>query len=197
MHVDLTKKIKSSFFSVEKDTEEIVRKLFIENLKDHPAHVEALKRLLIINTEDCLDMNNQKYRELVNKMTIKDLFDKGYIRRKKKIKFPEHEEVKSYLIIDFGNWFPAATNPIEFRDCTVTITIICNSDYQELPNYALRYYKIAGYIDGILAESRLSGLGRLHFATADEITLNENESGLMIMYNAVHGSDDTIPPKDN
>lgn len=196
MHVDLTKKVKSSFFSVEKDIEEIVKKLFIENLEDHPAHVEALKRLLIINTKDCLDMSNKKYSDFVNKMTIKDLFDKGYIRGKNKIKFPEHEEVKSYLIIDFGNWFPAATNPIEFRDCTVTITIICNTDYQELPNYASRYYKIAGYVDGILAESRLSGLGKLHFATADEITLNENESGLMIMYNAVHGSDDIIPPKD-
>ena len=183
----------SSFLSCSKDIEMIIKKLFV----DSKPYSDYLKRLLIINTEDCLDMSNQKYRDFVNKMTIKDLFDKGYIRTKKKIKVPEHEEVKSYLIIDFGNWFPAATNPIEFRDCTVTITIICNSDYQELQNYALRYYKIAGYVDGILAESRLSGLGKLHFAAADEITLNENESGLMIMYNAVHGSDDIIPPKDN
>ena len=138
MHVDLTKKVKSSFFSVEKDTEEIVRKLFIENLKEHPAHVEALKRLLIINTEDCLDMSNQKYRDFVNKMTIKDLFDKGYIRTKKKIKFPEHEEVKSYLIISFDNFTPNKENP-EFRDCIVEIDILCHTDYWDLNDSITMY----------------------------------------------------------
>ena len=191
MHVDLTKKIKSSFFSVEKDTEEIVKKLFIED----KVHAEELKRLLVINTEDCLDMSNKKYSDIVNGLSVKDLFEKGYIRQQPKIKFAEHEEVKSYLIIGYGNWFPAASNPIEFRDCTLSIAIICNTDYWKLPNYAQRPYKIAGYIDGMLAEARLSGLGKLHFATADGMTLNNNESGVMLMYDAVHGADDKIPPK--
>ena len=46
-----TKKIISSFLSCEKDFEEILRKLFIENRP----HSDELKRLLVINTKDCLD----------------------------------------------------------------------------------------------------------------------------------------------
>ena len=46
--------LKSSFQSVEKDIELILKKLFIEN---KPLSDE-LKKLLIINTKDCLDEVN-------------------------------------------------------------------------------------------------------------------------------------------
>lgn len=192
MHVDLTKKIQSSFFSIEKDTELIVKKLFIED----KANAEKLKRLLVINTPDCLDMTNTKYSDIVNKMSIKDLFKEGYITQKPKIKMAEHEEVKSYLIISYGNWFPSAENPIQFRDCNLSVGVVCNYDFWDMPNYAIRPYVIAGYVDGILAEARLTGLGKLHFATADNMVLNNEQAGVLLMYDAVHGSDDKIPPKD-
>ena len=51
--------LKSSFQSVEKDIELILKKLFVENkpLSDD------LKKLLIINTKDCLDeVNASKYK---------------------------------------------------------------------------------------------------------------------------------------
>ena len=41
----------SSFLSCEKDLQTILRKLFIES----QPYSDALKRLLVINTKDCLD----------------------------------------------------------------------------------------------------------------------------------------------
>ena len=43
--------LKSSFLSCEKDTDTILRKLFIESRP----YSDMLKRLLVISTKDCLD----------------------------------------------------------------------------------------------------------------------------------------------
>lgn len=54
MKVDLVMKkidFSTSFLSCEKDAESILRKLFIESRP----YSDYLKRLLVINTKDCLD----------------------------------------------------------------------------------------------------------------------------------------------
>ena len=67
--INLTKPIESSFFSCEKDTELILEKLFIQNRQKG----NELKRLLVINTPDCLDTTNAKYQQIVENKSIKDL----------------------------------------------------------------------------------------------------------------------------
>ena len=187
-----TKKIISSFLSCEKDFEEILRKLFIENRP----HSDELKRLLIINTKDCLDdKTNTAYLEKLKAMSIAKLREDGYIKLEPKISIPEHEEVKSYILISFDNFFPNATNP-QFRDCTVTFDILCHTDYWDIGNYRLRPLKIAGYIDGILNNTRLSGIGTFQFAGCNELVLDQTFSGYTLMYKAIHGSDDIIPNKE-
>lgn len=187
-----TKKIISSFLSCEKDFEEILRKLFIENRP----HSDELKRLLIINTKDCLDDKmNTAYLEKLKAMSIARLREDGYIKLEPKISIPEHEEVKSYILISFDNFFPNATNP-QFRDCTVTFDILCHTDYWDIGNYRLRPLKIAGYIDGILNNARLSGIGTFQFAGCNELVLDQTFSGYTLMYKAIHGSDDIIPNKE-
>lgn len=187
-----TKKIISSFLSCEKDFEEILRKLFIENRP----HSDELKRLLIINTKDCLDdKTNTAYLEKLKAMSIARLREDGYIKLEPKISIPEHEEVKSYILISFDNFFPNATNP-QFRDCTVTFDILCHTDYWDIGNYRLRPLKIAGYIDGILNNTRLSGIGTFQFAGCNELVLDQTFSGYTLMYKAIHGSDDIIPNKE-
>ena len=187
-----TKKIISSFLSCEKDFEEILRKLFIENRP----HSDELKRLLIINTKDCLDdKTNTAYLEKLKAMSIVRLREDGYIKLEPKISIPEHEEVKSYILISFDNFFPNATNP-QFRDCTVTFDILCHTDYWDIGNYRLRPLKIAGYIDGILNNARLSGIGTFQFAGCNELVLDQTFSGYTLMYKAIHGSDDIIPNKE-
>jgi hypothetical protein len=178
-------KLKSSFQSVEKDIELILRKLFIEN---KPLSDE-LKKLLIINTKDCLDeVNAFKYKTLIDNIKLKDLREEGYIRLEPKLKFGEHEEVKSYLILSLDNFTPNETNP-EFRDCTVSFDIICHTDYWDIGNYRLRPIKIAGIIDGILNNTKLTGIGTFQFMGCNELILNGELSGYTLMFSAVHQTD--------
>lgn len=186
--------IRSSFLSCEKDTETILRRLFIESRP----YSDTLKKLLIINTKDCLTAQDEKLnymQEKINLFSIKDLIDNQYIRLSPKLTFGEHEEVKSYILISFDNFTPNETNP-EYRDCTVTFDIICHTDYWNLDNFQLRPLKIVGYIDGILNETKLSGIGRFHFMGCNQLILNEDLSGYTLMYRAVHDvdGDDKIPP---
>lgn len=193
MRKDLAKPvIKSSFLSCEKDTETILRKLFVESRP----HSDVLKKLLIINTKDCLT-NNPNYQKKIDSMNLSDLRKEQYIRLEPKIKFLEHEEVKSYILISFDNFTPNETNP-EYRDCTVSFDVICHTDYWDIGNYQLRPIKIVGYIDGILNNAKLSGIGTFNFAGCNELILDENLSGYTLMYRAIHDvdGDDKIPSEE-
>ena len=193
MRIDGIKKIESSFLSCEKDVETILKKLFIEN----PRGGEDLKRLLILNTKDCLDNRESEVfnKTLQDKGKVSLLIQNGYIRLAPKITMPEHEEIKSYILISFDNFTPNANNP-EFRDCTITFDIICHTDYWDLGNFRQRPIKILGYIDGLLNNARLSGIGTLNFMGVNQLILNEHLSGYTLMYRAIHGSDDLIEPKE-
>lgn len=180
-----------SFLSPEKDLEEILRKLFV---KSNP-YSEELKRLIVINTRDCLDnRNSQVYRKVLNEMTLSKMIEDGYILINPLIKRSEHEEIKTYLIITFDNFFRTSND--EFRECTIHIDIVCHPEYWDLGNFRIRPLKIAGYIDGILNETRLSGIGQLEFAGCTEFLLDETLSGYTLTYRAVHGSDDRIPGEE-
>ena len=177
----------SSFLSCEKDSENILKKLFIESRP----YSDYLKRLLVINTKDCLtNTESVVYQNKIKEMSLAKLIEEGYIRFAPKIKMPEHEEVKSYIIISFDNFSSTANN--EFRDCTINFDILCHTDYWYLGDFKIRPIKIAGYIDGILDKAKLSGIGRLEFLGCNQLVLDEILSGYTLSYRAVHGSDDKI-----
>lgn len=177
--------LNSSFLSCEKDTETILRRLFIEN----DPFSRMLKKLLVIQAKDCLD--NPSYDNIISSYSLARLKDERYIRLEPKVNFQEHEEVKSYIILSFDNFIPNAKNP-EFRDCTVNFDIICHTDHWDLGNYRMRPLKIAGIIDGILNNSKLSGIGTFQFMGGRETIANNALSGYSLAYWAVHGSDDRI-----
>lgn len=182
----------SSFLSCEKDIEEILRKLFISS----KPYSDDLKKLLVINTKDCLDNENSStIQQKIDEMSLAKLRQDGYIKLEPKIKFGEHEEVKSYILVSCDNFTPNATNPY-YRDCTVTFDIICHTDYWDLGNYRVRPLKIAGIIDGILNKARLSGIGTFNFMGCNQLILNEELSGYTLMYRAVHGNDDKIAAEE-
>lgn len=188
----LPKDFQSSFLSCEKDCETIIRKLFLES----QPYSNDLKRLLAINTKDCLDnKESEVYKNKINELTLKKLCENQYIKFAPKIRIPEHEDIKSYIIISFDNFVPNATNP-EFRNNTINFDIICHTDYWDLGNFRQRPLKIAGYIDAILNNSKLSGIGELHFVGCNELVLSEDLSGYTLSYYAVHGSDDKIPKNE-
>ena len=181
------KRVKTSFYSCEKDAEIIIQKLFA----DGNSYSAQLKRLLILNTKDCLDSSNQNYNKIIANTSVKDLIEGNYITLVPKIKMKEHEEVKSYIILSFDN-FVETSNP-EFRDCTVSFDIICHTDYWDLGDYKLRPLKIAGIIDGILNDSKLTGIGELQFLGLNQLILSEELAGYTLTFQATHGSDDSIP----
>lgn len=187
----LAKNFKSTFMSCAKDQETIWRRLLV----DSKPYSDKLKRLLIINTPDCLDREQVVYQQEIDKHTIKTMMDDQYIKAIPKLSFGEHEEVKSYIMLEFDDFTPT-TNP-EYRDCTITFSIICHLDYWELEDYQLRPWMIAGYIDGILNETKLSGIGKLQFVGATQLVLNEYLGGVMLRYTATHSDADDSERIDN
>ena len=185
MVTHLDKPIKSSFLSCEKNTELILQKLFVDNKQ----HSRKLKKLLVINTKDCL--SNPKYDDIVNKMSIGDMINEGYIRLYPKFAMQEHQEVKAYILISYDN-FAMTDNP-EFRDCTIDFDIICHTDYWDCGDFKIRPLQIAGYIDGLLNNEKLVGIGTLHFLGCKELLYNEHLSGYTLSFAAVHGREDYIP----
>lgn len=181
----------SSFLSCEKDIETILRKLFVESAP----YSDILKRLLVINTKDCLENKSQTVLEKLEQTSLSQLIKDKYIRLSPKIEIEEHDEVKTYLIISSDNYTTNETNPY-YRDCTITFDIICYTDYWDIGNYRLRPLKIAGYIDGILNNAKLSGIGTFNFIGCNELILNETLSGYTLSYRAIHGNDDKITPEE-
>ena len=62
----MTKPLKSSFLSCEKDAATIIKKLFVESRP----YSDILKKLLIINTKDCINENSiniNKYQEIIKR----------------------------------------------------------------------------------------------------------------------------------
>lgn len=178
--------LKCSLYSCEKDAETIIKKLFVSS----KPYSDILKRLLIINTKDCLDESNQNYDTIVKNTSVKELIEGKYITLVPKIKMKEHEEVKSYIILTFDNFTPTS-NP-EYMDCVVSFDIICHTDYWDLGDYRLRPVKIAGIIKGLLDGTKLSGIGELQFMGMNQLILNEDLSGYSILFQAIHGNDDNL-----
>ena len=184
---------KSSFLSCEKDFEEILKKLFIESAP----YSNYLKKLLVINTKDCLDnTDSQVIKDTIAAASLGKLIEDGYIKLVPKIRMPEHEEVKSYIIMSMDNFTTNNTNEF-YRDCIINFDIICHIDYWDIGDYRLRPLKIVGYIDAILNNCKLTGIGLLNFVSCNELILDENLSGYTLTYRAVHGYDDKIAPEDS
>lgn len=161
---------KSSFLSVEKDLEIIVKYL---------CKNERLKRLLYYTTKDAIDkpdLNDEQMIQLFNK-NIK-LIPKLYV----------DGSVLNYLIINFDN-FTQSGNP-EFRDNIIEFDIICHFDQWHLKDYQLRPYRIAAEIDSMIDKTHLTGIGKLEFLGANQIILTDEYAGLCLMYQAVHGEED-------
>ena len=170
MKIDGLKIPKSSFLSMEKDTNLIINKMFKN---------ERLKRLLHYTTSDALDRPNigeDASLELVyNNIKI---VPKLYIDGK----------VLNYIIINFNNFTPSK-NP-EFRDNVIEFDIICHFDQWQLKDFALRPYKIAAEIDSMFNNTHLTGIGELQFLGMSQININDEFGGVCLMYEATHGGED-------
>jgi hypothetical protein len=180
----LANNFQSSFMSGPRDTETILRKLFVESRP----YSDKLKRLLILNVPDCLDTTKEQYQDKIDRYSIKSLLDEQYVKLVPKIEVSGHDEVKSYVVMEFDDFVPSE-NPV-YRNGVLTFSIVCNLDQWQLDNYAQRPWMIAGYIDGILNDSKLSGIGRLQFVGASQVVLDEEHGGVILRYISTHSDAD-------
>lgn len=201
MRKDLIKlqPLHSSFLSCEKDTQTILKSLFVESAP----YSDMLKRLLIINKPDCLDKSNQEYQQMVDNKSLGQLIDEGYVRLNPKIARGTFDNIKSYILVSFDNFSPSK-NP-EFRDCTINFDVICYMDEWCLEDYQVRPLKICGYIDGILNSCtnknkvnfgsagnniKMSGFGEYQFLGCQLSVLNEDISMYTLSYRGIHFTED-------
>ena len=202
MRKDLVKvqPLYSSFLSCDKDTETIIKTLFV----DSKPYSDILKRLLIVNKPDCLDTENEDYQKLIDSKSLGTMIDEGYIRLNPKIARTEFEDIRAFILITFDNFSPNRSNP-EFRDCTVNFDIICYMDEWCLDDYKTRPLAIVGYIDGILNSLtdknkltvrstgnniKMSGYGAYRFLGCNLAVLNEDISMYTLSYRAEHFTED-------
>ena len=177
--------IQSSFLSCEKDTELILNRLFV----DGQQYSKWLKRLLIINTKDCLNQNIRKYDDIVDNYNVADLIEKQYIRTTPRLEFNEHEDVQSYILLSYDNFTTNSSNN-QFRDCMINFDIICHTKQWDLDGLRVRPLMIAGYIDGILNLGKLSGVGETVFLGCNELILDQNLAGYSLSYQVIHFTED-------
>lgn len=161
---------KSSFLSMEKDTGIIVNNILNNN---------RLKKLLYYTTNDALERDNLTEEQSIELLqnNIK-LVPKFYV----------DGSVLNYLLINFDN-FLESENP-EFRDNTIAFDIVCHYDQWHLKDFALRPYKIAGEIDSMFNNKKLTGIGYLEFMGATQIVLTDEFAGLCLLYRTFHGEED-------
>ncbi len=161
---------KSSFLSMEKDTGIIVNNILNNN---------RLKKLLYYTTNDALERDNLTEEQSIELLqnNIK-LVPKFYV----------DGSVLNYLLINFDD-FSESENP-EFRDNTIAFDIVCHYDQWHLKDFALRPYKIAGEIDSMFNNKKLTGIGYLEFMGATQIVLTDEFAGLCLLYRTFHGEED-------
>ena len=179
MKIDGVKIPKSSFLSMEKDTNLIINKMFKN---------ERLKRLLYYTSRDALNRPNLTEDQSIELM-------QNSIRFVPKLEVDS--EVRTYIIISYDNFVPSE-NP-EFRNNTIEFDIICHFDQWKLQDFALRPYKIAAEIDSMFNNTHLTGIGELQFMGGKQINLNDEFAGFCLIYEAIHGGEDKkfMPnPKD-
>ena len=182
----LAKNFQTTFLSCEKDQETILKKLFVES----KPYSDDIKKLLVVNTKDCLDPSQYQYNEMIRSYSLKRLRDEGYVRVIPKLEINEHEKVKSYILLEFDDFAPSQNE--QFRNCVISFTIVSLLNEWELDDYKLRPWQIAGYIDGLLNNEKLSGIGTFQFAGCNENIISPEIAGYTLTFYAIHGTDDQL-----
>jgi hypothetical protein len=103
------------------------------------------------------------------------------------------QDCPNYVIIGMDNFTPNEKNP-EFRDCTINFDILCHPDHWNMGNFKLRPHKIAGEIDAMFNNEKLTGIGLVTLVSGDNLLLNEQLMGLSLTYKTIHGIEDEINP---
>lgn len=150
-----------------------------------------LKKLLCFDTRDALKRKDSELTEELDQKIIE-----------KHIKIvPEitiDTTIRSYIVISFDNFTPNVNNP-EFRDNDIIFDIVCHVENWALTDFQLRPYKIAGELDYMFNDKRLTGIGKIEFIGGQQIQTSPDYITVTLMYHTIHGEEDKekfLNPKD-
>lgn len=164
---------KSSFLSINKDMELIVKKILSNT---------NIKKMLFYPVKQCLQMpelNQEETLSLINN-NIKIV-----------PKIPIDSDLKTYIVITCDNFIENETNE-EFRDNVICFDVICHYDTWNLGDFNLRPYRIVGELDAMFNNAHLTGIGELQFLGANQLIINDEFGGISLMYQTIHGEEDKI-----
>ena len=167
-------KPESSFLILEKDFEKVANQMLTN---------PRLLKLLYYRDQDALKKPNLTAAQKIS-LINHEIKLVPYIAIEK--------ECPIFVVIGFDNFTPNSTNP-QFRDCTLSFDILCHPDHWNLGNFQLRPYKIAGEIDAMFNNSKLTGIGELQFLGANNLVLNEQLMGLTLTYQSIQSTEDVLP----
>lgn len=134
---------------------------------------QTICRLLKYQVRDPLDKD--KYKDvdgvdLINKQIL--IVPKVY---------DDSTEKMSYITAIFDNFVVSAFNP-EFKISTIRFDVACPYDEWLLNGHSLRPYLIMQQLDAMFNESKLAGIGNLHFYRADNLVLTPWIGGYSMIY---------------
>ena len=133
-------------------------------------------RLLKYQTRDALDKEKHPDVDGV------DLIGKQILIAPKI--WDEDVEKTSYITAIFDNFVVTMGNE-EFKIATIRFDIACPYDEWMLDGHTLRPYAIMQEIDNLFNESKMAGIGKVHFVSANPLTLTPWIGGYS-MYYKVH-----------
>lgn len=167
-------KPESSFLILEKDFERVANKMLTN---------PRLLKLLYYREKDALSRPNLTPAQKM-----------GLINKEIRIvpKIDIDQDCPIFVVITFDNFEPNKENT-QFRDCTISFDILCHPDHWSLGNFQLRPYKIAGELDAMFNNSKMTGIGTLQFMGANNLVLNDQLMGLSMTYESKYSTEDTIP----
>ena len=168
MRIDNAKMTRSNFNATGKDLYKIMEKMLAN---------QNLLKLLKYSTPDALtskrDLTEEEKSELVNK-NIKVV-----------PQLPIPEEEGSFIIVAFDGFVTNENNP-EFRDNMITFDVLCFMDCWIMNDYMLRPYKIMHEIDEMFNNSKLNGIGKVDFISANSLILSSELAGFTMVYRVVN-----------
>ena len=95
--------------------------------------------------------------------------------------YDDSTDKMSYITAIFDNFTVSALNP-EFKVSTIRFDVACPYDEWLLNDHSLRPYLIMQELDMMFNESKLAGIGNLHFFRADNLVLTPWIGGYSMVY---------------
>lgn len=167
---------KSSFLGMTKDTSLIMEKILSN---------KNILKLLYYNGTDWKEKPDLTAQE------IKSLFKNHQISNIPKIQVSGDK--LTYLRLSFDDFIPNNTNPF-YRDCIMEIKILCHFEDWDLNDYEIRPYRIAGELDSMFNNAKMTGIGVLNFLSAGMDVYDSEYGGITLRYLITYGDEDKINP---